>query len=75
MSKDECEFTTKLDESSQLVGRGQNPLKLVYSIMILSTISLPYTAEPTKSQNLHHPQGSSTNDHPSFFYWQKFAIK
>jgi hypothetical protein len=43
--------------------------------MILSTISLPYKAEPTKSQNLHHLQGSSTNYHPSIFYWQNFAKK
>ncbi len=35
-------FTTKLDESSHLVSRRQNPLKLLYSIMIRNTISSPY---------------------------------
>jgi hypothetical protein len=28
--------------------RGQNPLKLLYFIMILNTISMPYKAWPTK---------------------------
>jgi len=28
---------------------GKNPLKLLYSIMILNTISLPYKAGPIKS--------------------------
>ncbi len=36
------------DESSHLVSRRQNPLKLLYSIIILNTISLHYKAEPIK---------------------------
>ncbi len=36
------------DESSHLVFRGQNPLKLLYSIMILNTIPLAYKARPIK---------------------------
>jgi hypothetical protein len=43
--------------------------------MILSTISLPCKAEPTKRQNLHHPQGSSTNYHPSLFLLAKTRQK
>ncbi len=36
MSKDECEFYYNQDESSHLVSRGQNPLKVLHSIMILN---------------------------------------
>jgi hypothetical protein len=36
------------DESSHLVSKGQNPLKLVYSIMILNTIKFPYFADLIK---------------------------
>jgi len=41
-----------LDESSNLVSRGQNPLKLLYSIMILNTISLACKAGPINSSSL-----------------------
>jgi len=49
MSKDECDFfTTKLDKSSHLGSKWQNPLKLLYFIMSLNIISLPYKGGPTK---------------------------
>lgn len=38
-------------EASHLVCRVQNPLKLLYSIMILNTISLPYKAGPISQSN------------------------
>jgi hypothetical protein len=48
MSKDESEnLTTKLG-SFHLVDRGQNPLKPLYSIMIMNIISMPYKAGPIK---------------------------
>jgi hypothetical protein len=40
---------TKLDESSNLVSRGQNPLKPLYSIMIIYTISMPYKSGSIKN--------------------------
>jgi hypothetical protein len=40
-------FATKL-EQSHLVSRAQNALKLLYSIMIHNTISLPYKVGPIK---------------------------
>jgi hypothetical protein len=41
-----------LDESSNLVSRGQNLLKLLYSIMILDTIFLACTAGRINSSSL-----------------------
>jgi hypothetical protein len=36
-----------------LVSRRQNPLKLLHSIMILNTTSLPYKAGPKKNTHTH----------------------
>jgi hypothetical protein len=46
MLEDECEFLTT--KSAHLVSRGQNPLKLLYSIMILNTISLASQGKANK---------------------------
>jgi hypothetical protein len=45
MSKDECDFFYYQSRMNH-VSRGQNPLKLLYSIMILNTIVLHYKAGP-----------------------------
>jgi hypothetical protein len=54
-------------ESSHLVDRGQNPLKLLYSIMILNTISLPYKATPTK----HPEKGEMKNKSNHMPTWHR----
>jgi hypothetical protein len=38
------------NQSFDLISRGQNPLKLLYYIMIPNTISLPYKEKPTNTQ-------------------------
>jgi hypothetical protein len=53
MSKDECESFYNRIESSHLVFRGQHTLKLLYSITILNTISLPCKARPIKGPLLY----------------------
>jgi hypothetical protein len=40
-----------MKEASHLVSKRQNPLKVLYSIMILNTISLPYKAGPISQSN------------------------
>jgi hypothetical protein len=54
MSKDECEcfLQPNSDESSHLVYKGQNPLKLLYT---LNTIQKKMTAELYAPVLMHYP--------------------
>ncbi len=49
---------------SHLVDRGQNPLKLLYSIMILNTISLLYKARPKRKSHVNIKEGLIGQDLP-----------
>jgi hypothetical protein len=45
-------FQPNYHESSHLVSKGQNPIKLLYSIIILNTISLPSNNKSWKKNNM-----------------------